>query len=188
MITARGEQNEILALRKLGFTDYLTRPIKQSKLHELLNAAFPAKASVTAAGRTEESQPSSATARIRRVLVVEDHPVNQLLMMKLLQRGGFATDIAASGQHALSLLACDDYDLVLMDIQMPEMNGYECTRRIRMGEHHAGIPIIAMTANAMKGDREKCLAAGMNDYISKPIQAAELYDKLRRWTAEKMTI
>ncbi len=186
MIASRGDHQEIQALRKLGCTDYLMRPVKQSRLIGMLSATVRS-APVERLANDEAQGADAQTLSVRRVLVVEDNSVNQLLMMKLLQRGGFAADIAASGEHALGLLACDHYDLVLMDVQMPELDGYECTRRIRAGLHQPSIPIVAMTANAMKGDREKCLAAGMNDYLAKPIHASDLYDKLRRWTVAEKT-
>ncbi len=179
---SRGVQSELATLRKLGCTEFLMQPLKQTRLHEMLTAAI-----MPLPARDEQDKVSEqrAFASPPRVLVVEDHPVNQLLLMKLLQRHGVASDMAASGEHALDLLACERYDIVLMDVQMPEMDGYECTRRIRQGKYQPTVPIIAMTAHAMRGDREKCLAAGMNDYVSKPINATDLYAKLHRWVVRE---
>ncbi|HEX5388281.1 MAG TPA: ATP-binding protein [Burkholderiaceae bacterium] len=121
-----------------------------------------------------------------RVLLVEDHPVNQKLATHLLQRWGHQVSLAQNGQEALDAVATGGhFDLLLMDMQMPVMGGIEATRRIRELEAHRGwrpLPIIAMTANAMSGDRDECLAAGMNDYISKPMRQAELSEKLTRWS------
>ena len=111
-----------------------------------------------------------------RILLVEDNAVNQLVALRLLEKQGHAVTIAANGKKALEALKKDSYDLVLMDIQMPEMNGWEATRAIRESEKATGehIPIAAMTAHAMKGDEERCIAAGMDDYLTKPIRIPEL--------------
>jgi CheY-like chemotaxis protein len=115
------------------------------------------------------------------VLVVEDHPVNRLLAVRLLERFGCSVDVAADGAEAVELTAVYDYSAIFMDCQMPTMDGYEATERIRRreagGEH---VPIIAMTANTMEGDRERCLAAGMDDYLPKPLHAEALAEALGR--------
>ena len=111
-----------------------------------------------------------------RILLVEDNALNQLVVLRILEKQGHAVTIAADGQKALAALRKDSYDLVLMDIQMPGMNGWEATRAIRESEKATGehIPIAAMTAHAMKGDQERCIAAGMDDYLTKPIHTPEL--------------
>jgi protein-histidine pros-kinase len=118
--------------------------------------------------------------------LAEDNPTNQVVAMGLLERAGFRADFAANGREALAALARQDYDIILMDVQMPEMDGYEATLAIREQEKTSGlhIPIIAMTANAMKGDREKCLEAGMDDYISKPVRANDLITAIQRQSAQ----
>jgi len=118
-----------------------------------------------------------------RVLVVEDNGANQLVAALLLEKLGYRADLAANGFEALSAIEQIPYDIVLMDCQMPEMDGYEATKRLRAQENDTGrhIPIIAMTANAMAGDREKCLAVGMDDYVTKPIQKEDLKAALERW-------
>ncbi len=123
----------------------------------------------------------SARPESARILLVEDVPVNQLLAEKMLQKGGYHTQLAVDGCDALKKLAQQEFDLVLMDCQMPKMDGYEATREIRNKPRWAGLPIIAMTANAMEGDRQRCLDAGMSDYISKPIDPDKLYRCLESW-------
>jgi CheY-like chemotaxis protein/HPt (histidine-containing phosphotransfer) domain-containing protein len=118
-----------------------------------------------------------------RVLVAEDNATNQLVAVGVLQKLGIAADVAANGAEAIRALETRPYDLVLMDVHMPEMDGYEATRGIRGPESRVldhGIPIVAMTANAMRGDRERCLEAGMDDYLSKPVSPQELEQSLRR--------
>jgi two-component system sensor histidine kinase/response regulator len=123
--------------------------------------------------------PPAPTAR---VLVAEDNPVNQLVIQGMLDKRGFASEIASNGRDALSKLERGDYAAVLMDVQMPEIDGFEATGRIRARETGDGhLPIIAMTAGAMEGDRERCLQAGMDDYIAKPLRPDQLDAVLERW-------
>lgn len=117
-----------------------------------------------------------------RILIAEDNLINQKLVLQLLKRQGHVVDVAANGEEAVELFRRAPYPLVLMDAQMPEMDGFEATRVIRSleGEGQRAI-IIALTANAMSGDRDRCLAAGMDDYLAKPIQASEFYDAINSW-------
>jgi len=115
-----------------------------------------------------------------RLLLVDDHPTNRMLGFKVLERLGYAADVASSGRETLTLLEQRDYDVVFMDVQMPEMDGLETTRELRRRWPDRPLRVIAMTANAMVGDRQACLAAGMNDYLSKPVQLDALVDALRR--------
>jgi hypothetical protein len=115
------------------------------------------------------------------VLVAEDNPVNQLVAQRLLERHGCSVDVVATGTAAVNRHRMEPYDLILMDCQMPELDGYEAARRIRTVNHQARVPIIALTAQAFPDDRERCLAAGMDDYVSKPINAAQFIATVRRW-------
>jgi len=116
------------------------------------------------------------------VLVAEDNPVNQRVAVRMLERLGVQADVAGDGVAALHCLSQREYDLVLMDCQMPELDGFEATSRIRAGEGPGQrTPIIAMTASAMRGDRERCLAAGMDDYVAKPVRIDDLRAVLARW-------
>ncbi len=122
------------------------------------------------------------------ILVAEDNAVNALLLERLLEREGHEVVIARDGVEAVSRFAEGTFDIVLMDVQMPEMDGYEATRRIRASAKGGQTPILALTAHAMRGDRERCLAAGMNDYLSKPVRPKELLAMLQRWTDPSRTI
>ena len=119
----------------------------------------------------------------RRVLLVEDNEINQEVARELLQRAGISVDLAENGQEAVERAAAGDYDAVLMDVQMPIMDGLEATRRIRaLASARATVPIIAMTANAMAEDRQRCIEAGMNDHLGKPVDVNRLYALLGQWT------
>ena len=117
-----------------------------------------------------------------RILVVEDNDVNQELMLGILEHAGLCADVVADGKQALAALERNDYEIILMDCQMPVMDGFEATTAIRhRQDHKSRIPILALTAHAMKGDRERCLAVGMDDYLTKPIERKLLLAKIREW-------
>jgi PAS domain S-box-containing protein len=136
---------------------------------------------VTAASVPDEEDPPAPVPAGLRVLLCEDNAVNQMLMFEYLAKLECKVELAVNGRAALDILEKRSFDIVLMDCQMPELDGYEATRLLRQ-RHSATLPVIALTANAMEGDREKCLAAGMNDYLTKPIRFAALQGAIRRWS------
>ncbi len=177
LLSSIGQRGDGARCRELGISAYLTKPVKQSELYNAIRLVLGSKREDATCNSviTRYDLPQN-TAEIR-VLVAEDNLVNQKLAVRLLQKRGYATVLAGNGKEAVELWAKEKFDIILMDVQMPEMNGFEATSSIRKMEAEAGthIPIVAMTANAMKGDREACLEAGMDGYVSKPIRAAELY-------------
>ncbi len=187
MLSSGGQRGDALRCRELGIAAYLTKPVRQG---ELLDAIL------IALGSRPEDEPSPALvtrhmlreARKRlRILLVEDNSVNQMVALRLLEKYGQTVGVAANGRKALEALAKEPYDLILMDVQMPEMNGWEVTQAIREMEKATGghISIVAMTAHAMKGDKERCLAAGMDGYLSKPISTQELLAVLDEFGSQK---
>src|SRR5262249_33982667 len=136
-------------------------------------------------GNESRQSPAAPPPKVtgRRILLAEDNPVNQLLMVRLLEKQGHSVTVVANGEDALTALAHDSFHLLIMDLQRPVMGGLEATAIIREQEKNTGkrLPIIAMTAHAMKGDRERCLAAGMDDYIAKPIQPEQLWRILNQF-------
>lgn len=178
MLTSSESRGDAERCKKLGVSAHLLKPIRQSELRDAI-------ARVVGARVQESALPLNTRYSLRvprapfealRILLAEDNLVNQRLMIRLLEKKGHQVVVAADGREALTALAKDSYDLVLMDIQMPEMNGMEATARIREKEKVTGghQPIVALTAHAMKGDQELCLAGGMDGYLAKPIRAQEL--------------
>jgi PAS domain S-box-containing protein len=168
-----------------GFVALLSKPIKQSRLRDCLAGL---EGGITAR-REAPPEPVGLSPEARakaRILLVEDNGLNQAVALTLLRKRGYNADLAENGREALAAMAQKVYDVVLMDCQMPEMDGYEATRAMRdpaSAVLRRDTPVLAMTANALRGDREKCLAAGMNDYISKPIVAQVFFSLLERWLA-----
>lgn len=184
MITGYSREEALAAAKEnqVKFAAVMTKPVTASNLLEAVGYALD-KGVLVESG----SDPVPVAAEIdltgKRVLLVEDNPMNQELALELLHQGGIETELANNGQEAVSRLASDhQFDLILMDCQMPVMDGYEATRRIRQMPELAHLPIIAMTANAMAGDREKVLEAGMNDHLGKPINVDLMYRLIAKWT------
>ncbi len=175
-------------LAEIGFRGYLTKPIKQSMLFNSIAAVVHAGDGSPEPTPAERPAPVSVPAPLDRhgvrVLVAEDNVVNQRVADRILTRLGYRSEVAANGREALQALARTRFDIVLMDCQMPEMDGFEATRAVRDREKSTGerMPIIAMTANAMSGDRELCLEAGMDDYIAKPVDSNALDALIEKWT------
>jgi CheY-like chemotaxis protein len=180
MLSSADQRGSLARCRQLGAAAYLVKPIRPSELLAAMENALPdskAKRHVVRQAATVLSTAPGPQARGLRILVTEDNPVNQLLAVRVLQKAGHTTAVADNGQEALEALERETFDLVLMDVQMPVMNGFQATAAIRAKEQETGrhLPIVAMTAHAMKGDREKCFEAGMDGYVSKPIETDELF-------------
>lgn len=161
---------------------YLDKPIKQSLLLDTLVGIFGGDRSPCKAKCIEPASPMLERHRLGpRILLVEDNPVNRHVATKILHNANCDVITAEDGQEALDVLEHKSFDMVFMDIQMPKMDGFEAIRRIRANARWQHLPVIAMTAHALKGDRERCLKAGMNDYITKPIRAEELEQMVQQW-------
>jgi PAS domain S-box-containing protein len=179
MLSSAGQSQDRARCRELGVASYLTKPVRQSTLLDGILTCL-------GAGRRpdEPAEPPLPPNRARplQVLLAEDHPVNQALASRLLQKWGHTVEVVASGTDALAALEGRQFDLVLMDLQMPGMGGLEATRAIRKMEEGTGkrLPVIAVTAHAMEGDRERCLAAGMDGFVSKPIDPLELSELIAK--------
>lgn len=187
MLTSLGRRGDARRLQEIGFAGYLTKPVRASHLRRCLEtvlgfgeAHFP------------DSHPELVTRhslneqrkRSLRILLVEDNITNQKVALGILQKLGYRAEAVANGKEALASLQREPYDLVLMDCQMPEMDGYEATRLIRepsTGVLNPRVPVIAMTANALAGDRAKCVEAGMDDYVAKPVRAQDLEAVIAKW-------
>ncbi|MFQ5651365.1 MAG: response regulator [bacterium] len=184
MLTSLGQRGDAKRMREIGFQAYMTKPLKQSQLYDCLITVLGLRA------ETEENRKKLVTRHTltenrrqnAKVLVVDDNIVNQKVAAKMMQKLGYRVDCVANGKEAVNAVKLVPYDLVLMDCQMPVMDGFEATRAIRSQQNPAShITIIAMTANAMRGDREKCLEAGMDDYVTKPVNASKLETALKKW-------
>ncbi|MEO5888291.1 MAG: PAS domain S-box protein [Anaerolineales bacterium] len=183
ILTSMGQRGDAARLEALGCSGYLLKPVKQQLLFDAI---------VEVLGHKEDQAPGLITRHTLsehrkldlRILLAEDNPINQKLAVVLLQKAGYSVDAVENGALALEKIQANHYSVVLMDVQMPEMDGFEATHQIREQEKKTGqhIPIIAMTAHAMQGDRERCIEAGMDDYVTKPLQPKVLFSALDRWT------
>ncbi len=182
MLTSGARPSDTNRLRELGVTHHLMKPVKQSELFSTMVSTLDESRSYVERGfRIGVDDKESDESRPLNILLAEDNAVNQKLAQGILGSLGHEVTVANNGAEAVAMLSIDRFDLVLMDVQMPEMDGLTATRVIRNNEQSSGghIPIVAMTAHAMKGDREQCLDAGMDDYLTKPIRLKELSLKLR---------
>ena len=187
MATSMGQRGDAERYRKIGFAAYLSKPVKKDQLYECLTLSLDSKDH-----ESDEEERDLITRHslqevrfsTARVLLAEDNIVNQKLATKLIEKMGYQVHVVNNGQEAIDALATNDYDLVLMDIQMPVMDGMTATAVIRdknsIVRNH-DIAVVAMTAHVMKGDREKCLAAGMNDYLSKPVSRKAMAEVMKKW-------
>ncbi|RPI72232.1 MAG: response regulator, partial [Desulfobacteraceae bacterium] len=188
MLTSGGMRGDAKRAKEIGFSAYLTKPIRRSNLLDCLLMTLN---ETTLQGLDSQKQVlitqhtlSEMKKRALRILLAEDNLINQKLALRLMEKHGYCAEAVANGREAVEALRKTPYHLVLMDVQMPEMDGLEASRLIRdpaSGVLNPQIPIVAMTALAMKGDRELCLAAGMNDYITKPIKPDELFGAVEKY-------
>ncbi len=182
MLSPVGRRTAMAQVRRCRINAYLVKPVRQSSLYACLAEMCKRPLGNAESAPAPSATEASAAAPSMRVLLVEDNPVNRKVGLMFLQRLGYHSETASNGIEAVSAVRKNRFDAILMDCQMPEMDGYEATRRIRRLEQASRrTPIIALTANAMQGDREKCLEAGMDDYLSKPVDLNALSGKLRDW-------
>ncbi len=185
LMTAWGQKGDGLRCRELGIEGYLTKPVEQRDLGMALNQISFGRGGQQAMELITTHSLAEQRSRGRRILLAEDYPTNQVVAQNHLQRAGYQVFMAENGQEAVAIFRTKSVDLILMDIQMPVLDGYGATRAIRKIEEGLGksgrVPIIAMTAHAMAEDREKCLSRGMDDYISKPMRQKALLGMIEKW-------
>jgi two-component system, sensor histidine kinase and response regulator len=180
MLSSADRPEDLDRCRELGINLYVCKPVKHSEFWNAIQMALGSSASVRIDSlRSILPKP----AKLLKILLAEDNIINQHMAVVLLEERGHHVQVAVNGQEVLSMLANSSYDLILMDVQMPVMDGFQATQAIRIQEQSSGqhMRIVAMTAHALKGDRERCLAAGMDDYISKPVQEEELLAVVENW-------
>jgi len=190
MLTSAGHRGDAARCQELGVSAYLLKPIRQSELREAIARVLGAreqKGAIPLITRYSLQDAREAPDSLR-ILLAEDNPVNQRLASRLLEKRGHFVVVAANGREALEALEKGSFDLVFMDVQMPVMDGFEATTAIRKKEAASGmhVPVVALTAHAMKGDREKCLAGGMDEYLTKPIRPQELDEILKSYLARRV--
>ncbi len=187
MVTAYGREEVIKDAEETGFEDVLIKPVNASVLYDgvvrILGGVVDGPRS--AGDAPTDTFEQLAAIRGAHILLVEDNDLNQEVATELLSDAGFVVDLAENGKIAVDKVSAAQYDIVLMDMQMPVMDGVAATREIRRDERFNTLPIVAMTANAMQGDRDRCLAAGMNDHVAKPIEPEDLWKALLKWIPPK---
>jgi len=183
MVSAFGREEVARKAEKIGINNFLMKPINQSLLFDTIVNLFDMDKSGMTVQRDVETTDGAAEIRIdgARILLVEDNVINQEVATEILSSAGALVEIANNGKEAIEAIATGSYDLVLMDLQMPIMGGYEATKFIRANRKNQDLPIIAMTAHAMQGVDAECKAAGMNDYVSKPIDPTNLFLTIKKW-------
>ena len=189
MVTSAGQRGEAARCRELGISAYLPKPIRKSELMSaVLNVLGQRQTDGAPHLVTRYSSRQASTAL--RILVAEDNPVNQTVILRMLQKMAHIPTLARNGLEALSLLETGTFDVVFMDVQMPEMDGLTATRKIRDNERATGahIPIVAMTAHAMKGDKERCLDSGMDEYITKPLSSHRIQETIALLLGREQTV
>jgi len=194
ILTSVGERGDARRFKELGCAAYLTKPVRQSQLLDALaetlvdpDAEDSSQRKESGAGIITRHSLGEDGVGNARLLVAEDNLVNQKVAVRILEKAGHGVDVANNGLEALAAIKHTSYDMIFMDIQMPEMDGYAATAEIRkMAPEFSELPVIAMTAHAMKGDREKCIASGMDDYISKPVKPKGLLEMVQRWAGKKV--
>jgi len=183
MMSSVGLRGDANRMAEAGFGGYLTKPIRQANLRHCIAIVLGVE-EAQAVPLVTRHVVAEQIRRSAKILVAEDNAINLKVVQMMLSKMGLRSDPASNGIEALRALAAVPYDLVLMDCQMPEMDGFEATELLRNGKYHVLnplVPVIALTANAMKGDRERCIASGMNDYLAKPLQVQELRNKVEQW-------
>ncbi len=189
MLSAMRRPDDSERCRRLGIQAYLAKPIKPSELLDAMMAALGPLVEGEAPAAATHTE-TVAPQRSLHVLLAEDSPVNQRVAMAMLEKGGHRVTVASNGRQAIAMFTKQPFDLVLMDVQMPEMDGLEATHAIREYEQTAGghVPIVALTAHAMKGDRDRCLSSGMDAYVTKPIRSKELLRVIASVTASSAPV
>ncbi len=185
LLTSAARPGDVARCREIGVAAHLTKPVKQSLLMNAIVGAVAGKEAFAVAPASAQAEAGASTAdRVLRILLAEDNAVNQKFAVRAIEKAGHSVAVANNGREALEAWERERYDVVLMDVQMPEMDGLEATARIRSLEEErqptGRTPIIAMTANAMKGDKERCLDAGMDGYISKPVKRQTMFAEIDR--------
>jgi len=175
ILTSAGQRGDGERCRQLGIEAYLTKPIARADLIEAVGTVLAGAAASASTADLVTRHSIAESRHVLRILLAEDNPVNQQVATAMLLKRGHQVDVVANGRAAVDAVGAERYDLVLMDIQMPEMDGFEATRHIRALPQGATLPIIALTAHALSGERERCLERGMTGYLAKPFKAHELF-------------
>jgi CheY-like chemotaxis protein len=185
MLTSAGQRGDAERCRELGVAAYLSKPVGRSELLETILQVLGAHSATSSEPRQVVTRHSlQESKKVLRILLAEDNPVNRTVAVHLLEKRGYQLEVAGDGHEALKLLQSGSFDLVLMDVEMPNLDGFQATAALREMEKSTGahIPVIAMTAHALSGDRERCLAAGMDGYVCKPIRLGDLLAEISRLT------